>query len=102
MLSGFKEFLMRGNVVELAVAVVVGSAFTAIVTAFTDKIVNPLVAALGGSPEFGLGFHIREGNPATFVDFGAVITALEHRIYEIEHITPCVGILLRDGGIGCF
>ena len=75
MLSGFKEFLMRGNVVELAVAVVVGSAFTAIVTAFTDKIVNPLVAALGGSPEFGLGFHIREGNPATFVDFGAGITA---------------------------
>ena len=75
MLSGFKEFLMRGNVVELAVAVVVGSAFTAIVTAFTDKIVNPLVAALGGSPEFGLGFHIREGNPATFVDFGDVITA---------------------------
>lgn len=75
MLQGFKEFLMRGNVVELAVAVVVGSAFTAIVTAFTDKIVNPIVAALGGSPEFGLGFHLRQGNPATFVDIGAVITA---------------------------
>jgi large conductance mechanosensitive channel len=48
MLKGFKDFLLRGNVVDLAVAVVVGAAFTAIVTAFTSNIVNPMVAALGG------------------------------------------------------
>ncbi|MTE23396.1 large conductance mechanosensitive channel protein MscL [Microbacterium sp. ZXX196] len=45
MFQGFKDFIMRGNVVELAVAVVIGAAFTAIVTAFVDYIVNPLLGA---------------------------------------------------------
>lgn len=75
MLSGFKEFIMRGNVIDLAVAVVIGGAFTAIVTAFSDNLINPLIAALGGADVSGLGFHIISGNDATFLDFGAVITA---------------------------
>lgn len=44
--KGFKEFIMRGNVIELAVAVVIGGAFTAIVTALVDGIFNPLIAAI--------------------------------------------------------
>lgn len=75
MLKGFKDFLLRGNVVDLAVAVVVGAAFTAIVTAFTTNIINPLVAALGGSNEYGFGFHITS-SPESFVNVGAVITAV--------------------------
>ncbi|RSZ61259.1 large conductance mechanosensitive channel protein MscL [Corynebacterium hylobatis] len=75
MLQGFKEFIMRGNVVDLAVAVVIGGAFTAIVTAFSDHLINPLIAALGGSDVSGLGFAIIPGNDSTFLDFGAVITA---------------------------
>lgn len=75
MLAGFKEFIMRGNVIELAVAVVMGTAFTAIVTAFTTGIIEPLIAALGGNAEVGLGFFLREGNDATFMNLGAVITA---------------------------
>ena len=75
MLKGFKDFLLRGNVVDLAVAVVVGAAFTAIVTAFTTNIVNPLVAALGGSNEYGFGFNITS-SPESFVNIGAVITAI--------------------------
>lgn len=75
MLSGFKEFIMRGNVIELAVAVVMGTAFTAIVTAFTKGIIDPLLAFFGGSPDVGLGFHLREGNAATFVDLGGIISA---------------------------
>lgn len=75
MLKGFKEFLLRGNVIDLAVAVVIGAAFTAIVTAFTSNIINPLIAAIGGSGSIGLGFHILDGNDKTFVDIGAVITA---------------------------
>lgn len=71
----FKEFIMRGNVIDLAVAVVIGGAFTAIVTAFSDNLINPLIAALGGSDVSGLGFHVIADNPATFLDFGAVITA---------------------------
>ncbi|QGU04042.1 large conductance mechanosensitive channel protein MscL [Corynebacterium comes] len=75
MFQGFKEFIMRGNVIDLAVAVVIGGAFTAIVTAFSDNLINPLIAALGGSDVSGLGFHVISDNPATFLDFGAVITA---------------------------
>ncbi|MBO0803281.1 MAG: large conductance mechanosensitive channel protein MscL [Nocardiopsaceae bacterium] len=52
-MSGFKAFLMRGNLVNLAVAVVIGTAFTAMVTAFVSDIVTPLIAAVGGNPNFG-------------------------------------------------
>ncbi|MGZ7496205.1 large conductance mechanosensitive channel protein MscL [Corynebacterium sp. ZY180755] len=75
MLQGFKDFILRGNVIELAVAVVIGGAFTAIVTAFSDNLINPLIAAIGGADVSGLGFYLRPGNEATFMDFGAVITA---------------------------
>ncbi|MDT9408479.1 large conductance mechanosensitive channel protein MscL [Corynebacterium rouxii] len=75
MLKGFKDFILRGNVVELAVAVVIGTAFTAIVTAFSQHLINPMIAALGGADVSGLGFYLRSGNDATFMDFGAVITA---------------------------
>ena len=61
--------------IELAVAVVIGSAFTNIVTAFTNKIINPIIASLGSTEVKGLGFQIRPGVAETFVDFGAVITA---------------------------
>ena len=74
MLKGFKDFLLKGNVIDLAVAVVVGAAFTAIVTAFSDNIIDPLIATLGGSDEMGFGFQITD-NPETFVNIGAVITA---------------------------
>ncbi|MDO4908353.1 MAG: large-conductance mechanosensitive channel protein MscL [Corynebacterium sp.] len=79
MLKGFKDFIMRGNVIDLAVAVVIGSAFTAIVTALTKNIINPLIARIGGSgPNVdGLGIQLgTAGNQATFMDIGALITAV--------------------------
>ncbi|HKU30938.1 large conductance mechanosensitive channel protein MscL [Arthrobacter sp. NyZ413] len=76
MLKGFKDFVLRGNIIELSIAVVIGTAFTALVTAFTTNIVNPVVAAAGGVNAEGLGFAIWPDNPKTFVNFGAVITAL--------------------------
>ena len=75
MLKGFKEFLLRGNVIDLAIAVVIGTAFVAIVTAFSENVINPLIAALGGSGGIGWGFKILSDNDKTFVDIGAVITA---------------------------
>ncbi len=75
MLKGFKDFILRGNVVELAVAVVIGTAFTAIVTAFTDNLINPIIASFGSTDVSGFGFQIISSKPETFVDFGAVITA---------------------------
>jgi large conductance mechanosensitive channel len=52
MLKEFREFIMRGNVVDLAVAVVIGAAFGAIVTALVADIATPLIAAIGGKPDF--------------------------------------------------
>lgn len=51
-MSGFKKFLMRGNVIDLAVAVVIGAAFTAVVNSFVADLLTPLISALGGMPDF--------------------------------------------------
>ncbi len=76
MIQGFKNFIMRGNVVDLAVAVVIGAAFTGVVTAFTNNLINPLIAAFGGSNVNGLAWQIIGANDKTVMDFGAVITAI--------------------------
>jgi large conductance mechanosensitive channel len=61
MFKDFKKFILRGNVVDLAVAVVVGAAFGAIVTGFVKDIVTPLIAAIGGQPNFSnLSFTIHK------------------------------------------
>jgi large conductance mechanosensitive channel len=50
--KGFRDFVTRGNLVELAVAVVIGTAFTAVVTAIVTDLITPLIAAIGGQPDF--------------------------------------------------
>jgi large conductance mechanosensitive channel len=61
MVKEFREFLLRGNVVDLAVAVILGAAFGAIITSFVEDLLTPLLAALGGEPDFaGLTFTINE------------------------------------------
>lgn len=63
MLRDFKEFLLRGNVVDLAVAVVVGAAFGAVVTALVKDLITPLIAAIGGQPDFSsLSFTINKSH----------------------------------------
>jgi len=51
-LRGFREFLLRGNIIELAVAFVIGVAFAAVVTSFVDNLIMPIVGKLGGEPDF--------------------------------------------------
>ncbi|OBG83842.1 large-conductance mechanosensitive channel [Mycobacterium sp. NS-7484] len=77
MLKGFKEFLSRGNVIDLAVAVVIGAAFTGLVTAFTEKVIQPLVdrVGAGGDREYGILKISLGGDPEQFVDFNAVLSA---------------------------
>ena len=74
MLAGFKEFISRGNAVDLAVGVVIGAAFTSVVDSIVDSLLNPLVAGLVGKPDFTkvLQFKINDA----VVQPGAVITAL--------------------------
>jgi large conductance mechanosensitive channel len=52
MAGGFRQFLLRGNVVDLAVGVVIGAAFGGVVTAFTKDLLTPLIAAIAGKPDF--------------------------------------------------
>ena len=69
MLRQFRDFLTRGNVVDLAVAVVVGAAFGAVVTALVKDLITPLIAAVGGKPDFGnLAFTIN-GSRFAYGDF---------------------------------
>ena len=75
MVRGFRDFILRGNVIDLAVAVVIGAAFGAVVTAVTGKVLQPIVNAVGSADTGGLGFQIRDDVPSTFVDIGAVVTA---------------------------
>jgi large conductance mechanosensitive channel len=75
MLKGFRDFILRGNVVDLAVAVVIGAAFATIVTAFTEKIIQPLINAITPASSPGLGVTIIAGKASTYVDFAALITA---------------------------
>lgn len=76
MLKGFKDFIMRGNVLELAVAVVIGTAFTAVVTAVVNGVLNPIIASIGGSNVSGLSWTIVTGNAKSTLDFAAVLTAI--------------------------
>jgi len=71
-MSGFKNFIMRGNLVQLAVAVVIGTQFSELVKQFVASFVNPLISLAGGTPDFSrLVFRVRH---ATFA-YGAFLTA---------------------------
>ncbi len=73
MFKGFRDFILRGNVIDLAVAVIIGAAFTAIVTSLTEKIINPLLGAIIGKPNFGyLVGHVNGGE----IKYGTFLTAV--------------------------
>jgi large conductance mechanosensitive channel len=68
-MRGFKEFLLRGNVLELAVAVVIGVAFTAMINALVKDLITPLIAALGGKPDFSALTFTINGSRFLYGDF---------------------------------
>lgn len=73
MMKELREFILRGNVVDLAVGLVIGVAFTAVVTAFTDGILLALIAALIGRPDFDELAVMLNGTP---IEYGKFLTAL--------------------------
>ena len=75
-MRGLRNFLMRGDVIVVAVGLVVALAFSMLITAFTTDIINPIVAAAGGKTGNGLGFYVSDHNQKTFVDIGAFISAI--------------------------
>jgi large conductance mechanosensitive channel len=74
-MRGFKNFLMRGDVIVVAIGLVVALAFSALVTSFTTNIINPLVQSFVPGTH-GFGVQIRSDNPKTLVDFGSFISAI--------------------------
>jgi large conductance mechanosensitive channel len=72
-LREFRDFVMRGNVVELAVAVIIGAAFGAVITAFTAAFITPLIALIGGKPDFG---GLRFSISGTAFPYGEFLNAL--------------------------
>jgi large conductance mechanosensitive channel len=75
-MRGFKNFLMRGDVIVVAVGLVIALAFSMLITAFTTDIITPIVASAGGKKGNGLGFYVSDHNAKTFVDVGAFISAV--------------------------
>jgi large conductance mechanosensitive channel len=72
-IKGFKDFLLRGNVIDLAVAIVIGLAFGMVITAFTTDFIGGIIGAIGGSPNFGAAGFTVNGSP---IIIGSTINAL--------------------------
>jgi large conductance mechanosensitive channel len=77
MLKGFRDFILRGNVVDLAVAVILGGAFGAVVTSLVGDVLNPLIAAVIGKPDFsGVILNVGSGHIKVGNFFNAVLSFL--------------------------
>jgi large conductance mechanosensitive channel len=76
MIKGFRDFILRGNVIDLAVAVVVGAAFTALVAAVTANLIQPVLNAFGGVDTGSIGFYINPAKPESYVNISAIIGAI--------------------------
>lgn len=87
-IAGFKDFISRGNAIDLAVGVVIGAAFGAVVSAIVNKFINPLIAGLIGKPNFDkvLEFHLGSAT----VQPGAIITALVNFLLVALAIYCCI------------
>jgi large conductance mechanosensitive channel len=73
MIKGFRDFLMRGNVVDLAVAVIIGAAFGAVVAAFSTDFIGGIIGAIGGTPDFGnAGVTVNDSK----IVYGSTVNAL--------------------------
>ena len=76
MIKGFKEFLLRGNIVDLSIAVVIGTAFTALVTKFTESVIQPLISRIGAGGESDYGIlRIPIGGDQT-IDLNVLLSAM--------------------------
>lgn len=88
MIKGFKDFISRGNAVDLAVGVIIGAAFKNIVDALVDGIINPLIAAVIGKPDFSDAFILTLNG--TNVKFGLLITAVINFLLMAFAIYLCI------------
>ena len=92
----FKAFILRGNVVDLAVAIIIGVAFTALITAFVEDMITPLLAAIGGKPDFSaLHFTINDSEFRYGNFLNALITFLTIALVVFLFVVTPVNELVR-------
>ena len=98
MLKGFKQFLLRGNVIDLAVAVVIGGAFGKVVTALVEDLINPIIAAAVGKPDFSQILFEVNGSKFKIGDFlnALVSFVLIAAAVYIFVVTPVNAIIARS------
>ncbi len=103
MFKGFKNFLMRGDVVVVAIGLIVALAFSTLIKAFTDFIINPIINRFQGGHAVGLGVQLGDsGNQKTFLDIGSFISALVYfavfmAVVYFLIVTPYKRIMARKG-----
>lgn len=103
MFQGFKNFLMRGDVVVVAIGLMVALAFSTLVKAFTDTIITPILNRLQGGGGIGLGIQLGDdGNPKTFIDIGSFISAVIYFVVFMAVlyffiVVPYKAIMARRG-----
>ena len=86
-MRGFKNFLMRGDVIVVAIGLVVALAFSGLIAAFTADIISPIVARFQGGHSIGLGIQLGSpGNPKTFIDIGSFISSVIYFIIFIAAV----------------
>jgi large conductance mechanosensitive channel len=102
-IKGFKNFLLQGSVVVIAVGLMVALAFSTLIKAFTDAIINPLLARFGGGSGIGLGIQLgNKGNAKTFLDIGSLLSAILYFVVFMAVlyfliVVPYKAIMARRG-----
>lgn len=105
MIKGFKNFLLRGDVIVLAIGLTVALAFSTLVKAFTDSVINPLISRAQGGHSVGLGVQLgQSGNSATFVNLGLFISAIIYflifmTVLYLAVVLPYKHVSARQGKI---
>ena len=108
MLKGFREFILRGNVIDLAVAVVIGAAFTAVVTSIVTNLINPLIGAIASTQGLDRALILPIGHAE--IKFGAVLAAIINFliiavvvyfvfVYPINHLKSRIDRLRKKGAV---
>ncbi len=100
MLKGFRDFILRGNVIDLAVAVIIGAAFTSIVNSLVSDVINPLIAAIVGKPDFSALTLTVHGGVIKYGNFlnAAISFVLVASVVYFLIVVPVNSLLLRLRG----
>jgi large conductance mechanosensitive channel len=103
MLRGFKNFLLRGDVIVIAIGLILATAFSNLVKSFTSDVITPIINRIQGSHGFGFGIQLGDnGNPATFINLGDLVSVIVYffifmGVIYFLLVQPYKGVQARRG-----